>query len=77
MKLRDVVLEVQGTSLVINFTHPEPVCITVSSCGVGKDGRLLKGGVKTTDIRSPTKNPANIQNIENILIYVMLYSYML
>ena len=73
MKLRDVVLEVQGTSLVINFTHPEPVCITVSSCGVGNPGTDRNGGVNTTAMRSPVRNPANNQSIENILIYYLDY----
>jgi hypothetical protein len=67
MKLREVVFDVHGTSFVLNFTHPEPVCITLSLCGVGSCGSLLTGGVKMTAIRSPTKNPTKIQNTENIL----------
>jgi hypothetical protein len=71
MKLRELVFAAHGTSFVLNFTHPEPVCITLLSCGVGSCGSLLTGGVNTTDTRSPTKNPTNNQNTENILIYVI------
>ena len=69
MKLREVACEVQGTSLVENFTHPDPVCIGVPSLGVGSWGTFRKGGVKITEIKSPTKNPTNNQMTENILLY--------
>jgi hypothetical protein len=67
MKLREVVFVLQGTSFVLNFTQPDSVCITVFEFGVGTWGTLRTGGVNTEDIRSPTKNPANSQRIENIL----------
>jgi hypothetical protein len=35
MKLREVVIPLQGTSDVLNFTQPDPVCITAFEFGVG------------------------------------------
>jgi len=70
MKLREVVLLSQGTSFVSNFTHPDPVCIALLLCGVGSCGTSRNGGVNTAEIVSPTRNPTNNQNMENILLLI-------
>ena len=67
MKLREVAFFVQGVSVVLNFTHPEPVSIVLLSYGVGTMFIRRKGGVKTAEIVRPTKNPTNNQNNENII----------
>jgi len=66
MKLRDVAF-IQGTSTVLNLTHPDSVCIGFTSYGVGNSGIERNGGVNITAIRSPVRNPANSQSIENIV----------
>jgi len=72
MKLREVAF-VQGTSVVLNLTQPDSVCIGFMSYGVGNPGTDRNGGVNITAMRSPVRNPANSQRIENILIYYLDY----
>jgi hypothetical protein len=72
MKLREVDFFPHGTSRVLNLTHPDSVCMGVISYGVGKRGTFRTGGANTTEISNPTRNPANNQNKENIIILLSI-----
>ena len=69
MKLSDVASAVQGTSFVLNFTHPICVKNTSVTFGVGKAGTLRSGGVKTATRRSPTKAPIK-SHVNDIILLI-------
>jgi hypothetical protein len=66
MKLSEVASDVHGTSVLLNFTHPEVVCIIDVSSGVGRCISFRIGGSNTATINIPTKRPIKIQLNENI-----------
>jgi|APCry1669189883_1035261.scaffolds.fasta_scaffold196295_1 hypothetical protein len=67
MKLRDVALSVHGTSLVLNRTHPVPVCIAIDSPGIGTCSSFLIGGTNTDTTRRPVIAPINNHKSDNII----------
>jgi len=68
MKLRDVASLEQGISSVLNRTHPEGVLKTLLSFGNGKCISLRTGGTNTETIKSPVRDPTNIQSGDSILL---------
>jgi hypothetical protein len=68
MKFKDVESSEQGTSSVLNLTHPESVRKTAFVNGVGSCLSFLAGGANTATSNRPTMVPINIHSIANILL---------
>lgn len=68
MKFKDVDSSEQGTSSVLNLTHPESVRKTAFVKGVGSCMSFLAGGAITATSNNPTIVPMNIHPISNILL---------
>lgn len=66
MKLRDVALLVQGTSVVRNRTHPVLVRKWFVSPGNGSCISVRGGGLNTETIRSPLSAPAKTHRGDSI-----------
>lgn len=69
MKFKDVECSEQGTSSVLNFTHPLDVWYVSLQYGYGIFGDERSGGLNTDVTSKPVNAPINIQKNESILLF--------